>query len=286
MANLLVMKDGSEVVRYDNPQIPVYVMKGKLSQLSDMRAFCHWHDDVELTFALSGHMMYEVNGRKVALAEGDGIFITPHQMHYGYSADGTDCEYVCVVFRANLLSWNKTLWEKYIIPIEQSGRFTFIPLSATQESGVKILSLMKELYRIRKRNDVACELDEIAVLHRLWAELYRTLQQELTASFSDDRNVSSFKNMLGYLYKNFATKITLEEIAAAGNVGRSTCCAMFTKYTGRSPVDYLNAYRIEVGVNMLNTTKQSVTDIAFACGFTSSSYFAEEFQKGERLHAG
>lgn len=279
MANLQVMKDASEVVHYDNPQVPLYIVSARLSHMSDMRAFCHWHDDIEFTHAVRGHMMYDVNGKKVKIPAGGGIMVTPHQMHFGYSDDGTDCEFICVVFRPQLLSWNKELWEKYILPIENTGRFPYVSLLPNRESDGKILRMMRELLKIKKSTVLCPELDEIAVLHKMWAELFRNLQQDIPISFSDGRDVASFKNMLGYLYKNYGKKITLEEIAGAGGVGRSTCCAMFHKTLGRSPIDYLNTYRIEVGVNLLTTTAKSVTDIAFACGFTSSSYFAEEFRK-------
>src|SRR5574344_870253 len=282
MGNLLVMKDGSEIIRYADPQIPLYMTDGRLSDFSDMRAFCHWHDDIELTFALGGHMMYEVDGERIRLDKGGGIFIAPHQMHYGYSADGTDCSFLCIVFNTDILSQNKALRENYIAPLEQGGQFPFIALPSSDKTGKTVFSLTRELYRIRKRGDPGCELDEIAVLHHLWAELYRSFQSRLPGTVPGEHTaVASFKCMLGYLYKNYAKKITLEDIAGAGNTGRSTCCALFTKYTGRPPVDYLNSYRIEAGMNMLCTTDESITDIAFACGFASSSYFAEQFKKAK-----
>lgn len=281
MGNLLVMKDGSEIIRYADPQIPLYIAKGRLSYFSDRRAFCHWHSDRELTFALSGHMMYEVNGEKIRLDEGSGIFIAPHQMHYGYSADGTDCSFLCVVFNTDILSQNKALREKYITPIEQEEQPPFIALPSSDKAGKTFFSLVKELYSIRSRSEPGCELDELAVLHHLWAELYRSLQNRLPRPLSGGSSVLSFKRMLDYLYKNYAKRITLEDIAEAGNVGRSTCCAMFTKYAGRPPVDYLDSYRIEAGMHLLSTTSMSITDVAFACGFTSSSYFSEEFKKSK-----
>ena len=165
MGNLLVMKDGSEIIRYADPQIPLYITDGRLSDFSDMRAFCHWHDDIELTFALGGHMMYEVDGERIRLDKGGGIFIAPHQMHYGYSADGTDCSFLCIVFNTDILSQNKALRENYIAPLEQGGQFPFIALPSSDKTGKTVFSLRSELYRMRKRGDPGCEIDEIDVLN-------------------------------------------------------------------------------------------------------------------------
>ena len=39
------------------------------------------------------------------------------------------------------------------------------------------------------------------------------------------------------------------------------------------------AYRLEAAAHLLRTTGQSVTEIAYACGFNSPSYFTEAFRR-------
>jgi len=279
MANLRVMKDASEIVRYDNPEVPLYVVKGLLSDMSGMRAFCHWHDDIEFIHVVRGNMTYDINGTEVFIAEGCGIMVSPHQMHFGYSSDGTDCEYVCVLFRPDLLCRNRTLSEKYILPIESSGHFPYVLFSPSETGSTEILNSLDEMYRIKKSGIPCYEFDCIAILHHIWSELYRRLQNDISDTLPDERDTAALKKMLSFLYRNFSKKITLKDTAAAGGVCRSTCCAMFRKYLGRPPMDYLNAYRIETAVNMLNTTKENITEIAYSCGYTSSSYFAEQFRQ-------
>ena len=40
---LQLMPDSSEIVRYEDPAIPIYIEGGMLSSYPDMRAECHWH---------------------------------------------------------------------------------------------------------------------------------------------------------------------------------------------------------------------------------------------------
>lgn len=48
--------DRSEKVQYDDPNYPIYVRDGLLSQYHNYTAPSHWHDDIELIAVLSGKM--------------------------------------------------------------------------------------------------------------------------------------------------------------------------------------------------------------------------------------
>ena len=48
--------------------------------------------------------------------------------------------------------------------------------------------------------------------------------------------------------------------------------------TRKSPVEYLNLYRIERASRKLLNSDMSVTDVAFACGFNDLSYFIKTFK--------
>ncbi len=49
--------------------------------------------------------------------------------------------------------------------------------------------------------------------------------------------------------------------------------------TGRSPIDYLNCYRVDRASEMLTETEKSIIDIAAECGFYDLSYFIKVFKK-------
>ncbi len=85
--------------------------------------------------------------------------------------------------------------------------------------------------------------------------------------------------MIGFIQQNYAVKITLADIAAAGAVGQSKCCKLFAKYIGQTPNTYLMQYRLDKSTTLLNSTDMTVTEIANAVGFNGSSYYAEAFRK-------
>ena len=56
-------------------------------------------------------------------------------------------------------------------------------------------------------------------------------------------------------------------------------CRVFRQLTGRTPIDYLNYYRIECAAELLCAEEDSVTDIALSCGFGDPGYFARLFRR-------
>lgn len=93
------------------------------------------------------------------------------------------------------------------------------------------------------------------------------------------QDISIVKNMVGFIQKNYRSKISLAEIAASGAVGQSKCCKLFTRYFFQSPNEYLNHYRIDKSLDLLRNTDLSVTETALSAGFSNASYYAEVFRR-------
>ena len=56
-------------------------------------------------------------------------------------------------------------------------------------------------------------------------------------------------------------------------------CRYFRSMTERTPIDYLNYYRIECACEMLSTKDISIKEVALSCGFNDESYFIKTFHK-------
>lgn len=64
-----------------------------------------------------------------------------------------------------------------------------------------------------------------------------------------------------------------------GHVAPGIFVVLLQLLTGRTPIAYLNYYRIECACERLTLTDKSVTEIAFACGFNDMSYFSRVFKQ-------
>ena len=78
---------------------------------------------------------------------------------------------------------------------------------------------------------------------------------------------------------------TLDELAAEAGLAPKYLCRVFRQVTGRTPIDYLNYYRIECAAELLCTTTDSITDVALSCGFNDPSYFSRMFRRQKRVSA-
>lgn len=270
--NLSVMPDGSEQIHYRNPELPIYIRRGDLIHLSDMAALSHWHMDVEILFVEKGHLSYNVNGSIFRIEEGNAIFITPRQMHHGFSADGTDCRYVCICFHPELLSAHRYLYARYVEPIVTN---TGVPQLLIEKGKPEHDRILKMICGIAEKQELDLEL--MGKLFELWQCIYTI--SEVKDAVSVDKNLENLKQMIAFIHGQYAERITLAQIAAAGSVCRSRCCQLFRKYMSISPNAYVLSYRLERAMELLRETERPVTEIANSCGFSSSSYFAESFAK-------
>ena len=85
--------------------------------------------------------------------------------------------------------------------------------------------------------------------------------------------------MCDYIHKNYAEKISLNDIANSAFVSKGECCRIFKRVLQLSPFQYLVRYRLKLSVQMLSETDYSIAQIAQQVGFCSSSYYTKCFRK-------
>lgn len=277
--NLTVMQDGSEQLHYRDPAIPIYVSRGDLRSFPNMAALCHWHEDVEFLMPLRGYLAYSINGTQVTIQAGDAIFVNTRHMHYGFSPDGTDCEYICITFRPQLLCANEEIKNRYVMPILTSPHFTHIVLRQSIPEHQPLLASIRRIDAVHQEQLPGFEMQELSSLFSLWQGLYRAAEEQIGSAVSADANVLIQRQMLEFIRTHYQERITVDSIAAAGGVCRTKGCRIFRQYLGRTPNDYLNSFRLEKGMELLKSTNMTITEIANACGFSSASYFTEMFTK-------
>jgi AraC-like DNA-binding protein len=210
--------------------------------------------------------------------EHDGLLINSRQMHYGFSDDGTDNEFYCIVFKPQLLTSNQELLHKYVDPIIENILVPYYYLSAAKKNERKIIKLFDRVFHLNEIKETGFELAILSKLQNFWAEWFNLLKSySVYPEKQTDKDIAAQKLMVHFVYANYMSRITLDDIATAGSVCRSSCCRIFRRYFNKTPNDFLNSYRLDVSMNLLLDTTHSVTDISYSCGFNSPSYYAEIF---------
>ena len=99
-------------------------------------------------------------------------------------------------------------------------------------------------------------------------------QEEINEQLNSD-----IGHALKYIEQNIESPITLQELAQASNYSLSRFKAKFKEELGITPAEYITLQKMDRAQMLLKTTDDSITDIAYQLGFSSSNYFCSVFKK-------
>ena len=220
-------------------------------------------------------MSYNVNGTIVRLGEGEGIFVNARQLHYGFSEERTECDFLCALLHPLSFCGGNGFAEKYILPTIGGG----CPFLTFRRGGTlgELYEAVSALYELRKRPSFA--LHALGIGYGIWAALYGLPQIRQSARRPQYADLPELKGMLTYIHKHYDEKLTPEKIAAAGSMCKSSCAAVFKKYLRKTPVRYLIEYRLKKAAEQLTRTDKKIIEIGLEAGFSGVSYFIEAFRK-------
>lgn len=269
--------DRSEKIPYDYPDYPIHARRLLLSSYPHFMAPSHWHDDVEFIKILSGSVVFNVNGKAVPLREGEGIFVNARQMHFFFSPSCQECVFLCVVLHPDLLCASPSCERDYVLPLLTREDWPFLHLRPEEPWQQKILVLLEDLPKAK--NKKAGPLHAVSAFMDIWALLFENTPPAGKIPARQNGDLEILKNMVAYIRQNYGSRLSLASIAAAGSVGQSKCCRLFSRYLGQTPGLYLTHYRLSQSMELLQNTDKTITQIAHETGFGSGSYFSETFRK-------
>lgn len=273
-------RDSSETVAYNNPLFPAYVRYRFLSSYPDYSAVSHWHRDLEFILVKRGEMTYNVNGELIKLSEGSGIMVNSRQLHYGFSAEHNECEFICILLSAELLHGNEWFYQNFIEYITENPSFPYLYLD---RSGWKrsVWEKLNKMYLsfYDTPGEPLSYFEVIESFFSVMKILYKNLHTGNPSAKQESSEITSLRNMVTYIEEHFSQRITLEHIAASGACCKSKCSQLFKKYFHDTPIVYTTKLRLRKSLAALLNSDKSIADIAYEYGFCGASYYCETFQK-------
>lgn len=272
--------DFSETVAYNNPLFPAYVRYGILSAYPDYAAVSHWHKDLEFIVVRNGCMTYNVNGELIELTAGNGIMVNSRQLHYGFSAEHRECEFICILLSPELLSGNEWFYQNCIAPVTENSFYPYLYLSGEgwENAVLEQVNGLYAAFTAQPEQKLSCFtlIDSFLSIMKL---LYENLDVKNYDMAKPSNDLTSLKNMITYIEEHFSRQITLENIALSGACCKSRCSSLFKKYLRETPMTYTAKLRLQKSLPALLNTDKSITEIAYEHGFCGASYYCETFQK-------
>lgn len=86
-------------------------------------------------------------------------------------------------------------------------------------------------------------------------------------------------NSLIFLEQNFASALTVKQIADASSLSESYFRTVFKEVTGLTPLDYLNRIRVVKALEYMQGNGLSISDAAAKAGILDVNYFSRLFKK-------
>ncbi len=218
----------------------------------------HLHEFSELLLCRKGNAEVYIKGRPYTLRENELVFILPNTPHR-YNC--VDCEVVCAVFSNDY------------IPLffhELSGRA--LVTSAVDMSGLEYIT---------DRLEALVGGSKISICGALNLICDRVLS---TASFDgegEELDGKLYQKVISYVSEHYTHNITLKSLAQQFGYNEKYLSSSLHSLTGINFRKLLSSYRISHAKRLLEGGEESISDIAYASGFSAVNTFNRIFKQTE-----
>ena len=265
-----------ELTIYDFPDYPIKTEQVRFTNSSRDSAIPHCHIDLEFLLVHEGVLLLHMDGKIFELYAGQGAFVGCQKIHFLTSAKNEECCFVRTLFHPVLLGLHSVIEKKYVLPLRASLSCVLLKPEVPWQRD--ILDHIDMSYRIREA--AGATLGITGRMFLIWELLYENCPISQKLSDSYEAKMSALRNMMDFIYLNYEKKISLADIAKAGNMCKTQCTKVFHDFLGITPVEYLISQRLSKSTELFREAPHmTMTEVALACGFSSSSFFAESFRK-------
>lgn len=247
---------------HETPQSPRYLMP------------LHWHPEFEIIRILSGSFQLSIDNVSHLFEEGDVILIMDGLLHGGVPRD---CVYESIVFDLRILLKDNHACSKTIHEILNHEIMISLNISKDHPD---ICKVVEDLSIALSSKKTGYEFMTQGYLYQLLGLILSNhLYEEKQAKRQNAQRLDSMKKVLSFISENYASDISLDDLSRIAGMNPKYFCRYFRNMTDRTPIDYLNYYRIECACEMLLTQNISIKETAISCGFNDESYFIKTFHK-------
>ena len=228
----------------------------------------HWHREFEILRVISGEFRLYLNAKEYVLRENDVILYGSGVLHRGTPKN---CVYECAVFDLGLLGNRYGIHaEEYVIELPSDNTES---IGEARETAAELLSTVKEKGEFY-------ELKTLSLIYDLFFRLYRdgfiTSEGKKGQLPKQTRVIAK---TLSWIEEHFSEPITLRKLSEVSGMNEKYLCRIFKEYTSKSPMSYVNEYRIDNACIRISEGRSSLTQIAYDCGFNDSGYFSKTFKR-------
>lgn len=251
----------------DRPWYPPYVLDSP-----------HYHNCMEIGVCLYGTGRLSIGGRGWTFREGS-VAVVPRGVYHMQNNEGVPMnhwKYVLVNEAAYLDETPPRLRDGARARLEDLHGGLFVESGAAAD-GIRavITTLFQRYAACRSLEDM--ELD--ATLRILMARVLALREHLPGDTLIPEESRRAVEPALRYISVNYAQEIRMEDLAAECAMSESYFRKVFAAIMGMTPLEYLNRYRINRSVHLLDSTDETVLTIAGMTGFPSIATYNRNFRR-------
>lgn len=229
--------------------------------------YCHWHDEYEFVLVLQGCCEVISGGVPYALNEGELALIGGGQIH-----------------SINITPPSKTaaiVIHPHILGTDCLNYFTktliFDPLYKNEDSvDTAVINNVRRLLDAVENKAPAYDLRAKSIIADIFALL---IENNRFANKDTKTSEPVIESLVDFIHTNYRENISLDMLSTLTNYSKAYIIRLFKQHTGKTPVEYVNSYRISRSFGLLSNTDMSILDVSMEVGFESTAYFIKLFKK-------
>ncbi|WP_310604188.1 AraC family transcriptional regulator [Anaerosporobacter sp.] len=227
----------------------------------------HWHRSVEIFAVYEGELLFDVGEHTYPLTTGKFMIINSNEVHSIQSPkpNRTIVLQIPLQLFENYYTGDKYIWFTHDFSVQDEV----------------LMELMHNLYERYDKKERGYELQVKGIFYLIMHLLIIEYQKaDITENqFRRNRYLNHFSVITSYIKENYATDLTLENVACKFGYSPTYLSRMFQKYAGINFKLYLSDIRLQCAYLDLKNSNDTLSEIALNHGFPNSKAFARAFIK-------
>lgn len=265
----------------------LYPFSGHIQEKCEtgLMAPAHIHDYIEILYCLSGNIKIYLNGKDYNFNSGDMILINSREVHSVFG-EATDCsnKYIVIKFEPEVLyTTSKTIFEaKYVLPFTTSKSEHQKLFTQNEISETFIPELLHEIVREYTQKKYGFELAIRTHICKVFLWILRRWNDQgyglNTDNTLNQNAMERLQMVFDYIDMHYQENITVTTVAHLCNMSYSYFSRFFKMIMKKNFSEYLNYVRITAAEKLLTITELNITEVSQEIGYSTSSYFIQQFK--------
>lgn len=275
----LVAQSNEEILPDYAPDFPYIASLVNMSRYFGSAAPWHWHNAVELFYVQSGGIEYHTPGGTCWLYKGCGGIVNQNVLHATRDLGcGEETVLLLHLFDPVILSQGESsrVYRRYVEPFVSAGGPELVALD--REGDGAVLQKLVSSFQLDEAQ-FGYEFRLCAALSEIWLGLFEKARPVLEADPESKQSDEKLKEIMRYVQLHLTEGMRVEDLASAAHVSKRVCFRLFQEKLHMSPVEYIRSLRFQEACRLLATTREPITQVGYACGLGSASYFGQVFRQ-------